>query len=388
MANFLPFSKPTIGEAEIAAVVDVLKSGWITTGTKNKQLEEKFCQNIGCKHAISVSSATAGMHITLMALGIGQGDSVITPSQTWVSTLNIISLLGAKPIMIDIDPETLMINAEEIEEAITPTTKAIIPVHYAGAPCDIDAIRRIAIDKGIVLIEDAAHAAGTSYKGQAIGARGNAIFSFHAIKNITCAEGGMIATDDSKLAERIRRLKFHGFDADTFDCKIQGRCPQAEVIEPGYKYNLSDIHAAIALVQLQRLDEMNARRQELAAQYHKAFSLPKGIPLQPLGIPNYEHVHAWNLFIVRVDKKICGVDRDTLMKELKENHNIGSGLHFRAVHTQKYYKKYYPELRLPNTECNSDKLCSLPLFPDMQDRDIDRVVNALQHIIGLDSATN
>ncbi|WP_339058070.1 UDP-4-amino-4-deoxy-L-arabinose aminotransferase [Candidatus Regiella endosymbiont of Tuberolachnus salignus] len=388
MANFLPFSRPAIGEEEIAAVVDVLNSGWITTGTKNQQLEEKFCQRIGCQHAISVCSATAGMHITLMALGIGPGDEVITPSQTWVSTLNIISLLGAKPVMIDVDRETLMINAAAIEEAITPQTKAIIPVHYAGAPCDIDAIRKIAIDKGIALIEDAAHAAGTCYKGQAIGAQGTAIFSFHAIKNITCAEGGMIATDDAKLAERVRRLKFHGLGADAFDRQIQGRCPQAEVIEPGYKYNLSDIHAAIALVQLKRLDEINARRQALAEQYKKAFELPALRLLQPLGIPDYKHVHAWHLFIVRVDKERCGVDRDTLMKALKDKHQIGSGLHFRAVHTQKYYKKYYPELRLPHTEWNSDKLCSLPLFPDMQDGDIARVVNALQQIIGSASVTN
>ncbi len=378
MQNFLPFSRPSIGTEEISAVVDVLSSGWITTGPKNQQLETDFCRFFGCKHAIAVCSATAGMHITLMALGIGPGDEVITPSQTWVSTLNMIMLLGAEPVMVDVDRDTLMVNAADVEAAITSKTKAIIPVHYAGAPCCLNALRSIAQQHGIALIEDAAHAVGTRYEEQWIGEQGTAIFSFHAIKNITCAEGGLIATDDDELASKLRRLKFHGLGVDAFDRQIQGRSPQAEVVEPGYKYNLSDIHAAIAVVQLQRFSDINARRQELVVRYLDALV---GSPLQPLAVPNYPHLHAWHLFMVRVDEERCGISRDALMIRLKEL-GIGTGLHFRAAHTQKFYRERYPLLHLPNTEWNSARLCTLPLFPDMSDSDVDRVVDALATIIG------
>lgn len=232
MSDFLPFSRPAMGAEELAAVKAVLDSGWITTGPKNQQLEEAFCQLTGNQHAVAVCSATAGMHITLMALGIGAGDEVITPSMTWVSTLNMIVLLGATPVMVDVDRDTLMVTPEQIEAAITPRTKAIVPVHYAGAPVDLDAIYAIGERYGIPVIEDAAHAVGTLYKGRHVGARGTAIFSFHAIKNITCAEGGLIVTDDSQLAQRLRSLKFHGLGVDAFDRQTYGRAPQAEVLAP------------------------------------------------------------------------------------------------------------------------------------------------------------
>ncbi|AVF35045.1 UDP-4-amino-4-deoxy-L-arabinose aminotransferase [Rahnella sikkimica] len=373
MENFLPFSRPSMGDEEIEAVGQVLRSGWITTGPQTHQLEQDFSAAFGCKHAIAVSSATGGMHVTLMALGIGPGDEVITPSQTWVSTLNMIVLLGAEPVMIDVDPDTLMVSAEAIAAAITPKTKAIIPVHYAGAPLDLDPIYAVANQHGIQVIEDAAHAAGTRYRDRWIGAQGTAIFSFHAIKNMTCAEGGLIATDDDVLADKVRALKFHGLAVDAFDRQVQGRKPQAEVVEPGFKYNLSDIHASIAVVQLRRLTEINARRTELAQRYLDQL---QGSPFLPMGIPAYPHLHAWHLFMIRVDKERCGITRDALMERLKEQ-GIGTGLHFRAAHTQKYYRERYPDLSLPNSEWNTDRLCSLPLFPDMQDSDVDRVVAAL-----------
>lgn len=220
--------------------------------------------------------------------------------------------------------------------------------------------------------------AGTRYGNQWIGEKGTAIFSFHAIKNMTCAEGGLIATDDDELADKVRQLKFHGLGVDAFDRQLQGRSPQAEVIVPGYKYNLSDIHAAIAVVQLKRLPEINARRQELVTQYYKALN---DSPLQPLAVPSYAHQHAWHLFMVRVDEQRCGISRDSLMERLKAL-GIGTGLHFRAAHTQKYYRERYPNLNLPNTEWNSARLCTLPLFPDMLDSDVERVVDALATIIG------
>ncbi|EPQ4128661.1 UDP-4-amino-4-deoxy-L-arabinose aminotransferase [Proteus mirabilis] len=377
MSHFLPFSRPAIGDEEIKAVESVLRSGWITTGPQNHQLEQDFCEKFGSKHAIAVCSATAGMHVVLMAMGIGPGDEVITPSQTWVSTINIITLLGAEPVMVDIDRDTLMVSAESIKKAITPRTKAIIPVHYAGAPCDLDALRAVADEAGIPLIEDAAHAIGTRYKDEWIGEKGTSIFSFHAIKNVTCAEGGLVVTDDDELANRVRCLKFHGLGVDAFDRQVQGRKPQAEVVEPGYKYNLSDIHAAIAVVQLSRLEEMNAKRAELVALYREKL---QDSPLEMLSVPEYPHLHANHLFMVRVDKNACGIDRDTFMEKLKQK-EIGTGLHFRAAHTQKYYRERYPSLSLPQSEWNSATLCSLPLFPDMSNKDVIRVVDAINEIL-------
>ena len=378
MREFLPFSRPSMGDEELTAIQDVLKSGWITTGPKNQQLEEAFCQLTGNQHAIALSSATAGMHVTLMAMGIGAGDEVITPSMTWVSTLNMIVLLGATPVMIDVDRDTLMVTPQSIEAAITSKTKAIIPVHYAGAPADIDAIRALGEKYNIPVIEDAAHAAGTYYKGHHVGCRGTAIFSFHAIKNMTCAEGGLVVTDDEKLAQRIRSLKFHGLGVDAYDRQTHGRAPQAEVISPGYKYNLADINAALALVQLGKLHEANKRRTEIAQRYLRELA---DTPFQPLTVPAWPHVHAWHLFIIRVDETRCGLTRDALMEALKAQ-GIGTGLHFRAAHTQKYYRENFPDLSLPNTEWNSARICSLPLFPDMTDDDTSRVIAALHQLAG------
>lgn len=377
--TFLPFSRPSLGEEELAAVKAVFESGWITTGPKNAELEQAFCQLTGNQHAIAVSSATAGMHVTLLALNIQPGDEVITPSLTWVSTINIITLLGATPVMIDIDRDTLMVTPEQIEAAITPRTRAIIPVHYAGAPADIDAIRAIGERHGIAVIEDAAHAAGCYYKGQHVGQQGTAIFSFHAIKNMTCAEGGLIVTDDAELADRMRSLKFHGLGVDAYDRHTHGRKPQAEVIMPGFKYNLPDISAAIALVQLNKLAAINTRRAEIAQRYLTELA---DTPFLPLAQPEWSHQHAWHLFIIRADEATCGLSRDALMETLKAQ-DIGTGLHFRAAHTHKYYRERYPQLSLPNTEWNSDRICSIPLFPDMRDEDVSRVIGALRHIAGV-----
>lgn len=375
--SFLPFSRPAIGDEEIAAVTAVLKSGWITTGPKNHELEQLFCQMYGCKHAIAVSSATAGMHVALMALGIGPGDEVITPSQTWVSTVNMITLLGATPIFVDVDRNTLMTNARLIADVITPRTKAIIPVHYAGAPADLDPIYELAAQHQIAIIEDAAHAVGTQYRGRWIGAKGTAVFSFHAIKNVTCAEGGLVTTDDDDFAAKVRMLKFHGLGVDAFDRQMQGRKPQAEVITPGYKYNLPDINAAIAVVQLHRINELNARRAELVARYRAALA---DSPLLPLSVPDYPHLHANHLFMVRVDPARCGIDRDTFMQRLQAM-EIGTGLHFRAAHTQKYYREKFPLVFLPDTEWNSDRLYTLPMFPDMTDDDFNRVIQAIHAVL-------
>lgn len=376
---FLPFSRPAIDRADIERVVSVLESGWITTGPRCAELEERFAASVESPHAVALTSATAGMHLLLHAFGIGAGDEVITPSMTWVSTVNLITLAGAKPVFVDVDRDTLMVSAEGLADAITPRTKLIVPVHFAGAPLDLDPLRALAAKHGIPLIEDAAHVAGAAYRGRPIGHGGTAVFSLHPIKNLTSGEGGIVTTDDAALAERVRRLRFHGLGADAYQRESQGRTPQAEVLEPGFKYNLPDMNAVLAIGQLERLAAMNARRAELAARYAKLLAEVPGV--LPLGIPAYPHRHSWHLYIVRVDREQAGIDRDRFMAGLKER-NIGSGIHFKAAHRHAYYRRMLEgTLKLPNTDWNSERVCSLPLFPDMQTSDVDRVVDAIRSVV-------
>ena len=374
--DFLPFTRPAITAADIEAVTDVLKSGWITNGPANAAFEQEVCRLTGNRYGVALSSATAAMHLLLKVLNIGPGDEVITPSMTWVSIANMIELVGARPVLVEVDRETLLVRPDAVAAAITPRTKLIVPVHFAGVPVDIDAIRAVA--GGIPVVEDAAHALGTCYKGRHIGAE-HAIYSFHAIKNVTCGEGGMFVTSDEAIAAAIRRWKFHGIVMDAFDRQNRGRSPQAEVVEPGYKYNLTDMSAALGLSQLRRIDAINARRTELAMQYRAAFAdMPE---IRPLGDPSgYDFKSAWHLFVVRVDTP--KYTRDEFMAELKAL-NIGSGLHFRCVHLQKYYREtygYQPGF-LPDTEYNSDHILSLPLFPDMTDGDVGDVVAAIRELL-------
>lgn len=378
--QFLPFSKPSFDEEDIRAVGDVLRSGWITTGQHAAKFEEEFSAYVGARGSVALASATGGMHVALRALNIGPGDEVITPAMTWVSTVNLIVLAGATPVFVDIDRDTLMVLPEAVEQALTERTRLIIPVHFAGAPADMDAIRRLAAPRGIPVIEDAAHAAGTEYRGSRIGAAGTAIFSFHPIKNMTTGEGGMVCSDDADFLNHVRRLKFHGLGVDAFDRRQQGRSPQAEVVEPGYKYNLTDMAAVLGRRQLARLDDFNRRRTALAMRYREQLA---GVDeVLPLRDPVYPCRHAWHLFIVRLDIDHARRDRDAFMESLKQR-NIGSGLHFRAVHLQKYYREQMGFQRgmLPNTEWNSDRICSLPLFPDMRAEDVDDVVAAIKAVL-------
>lgn len=377
---FLPFSRPSISDDDVAAVSAVLRSGWLTTGEQCARFEDAFASRVECRHAVAVTSATAGMHLLLHALGIGPGDEVITPSLTWVSTVNLIMLSGATPVFVDVDRDTLMTRAELVANAITRRTRLIVPVHFAGAAIDIAPIRRLASDHGIAVIEDAAHAAGTAYRGKPIGHAGTAVFSLHPIKNLTSGEGGVVCTDDDELAGRVRRLRFHGLAADTFDRETQGRAPQAEVVEPGYKYNLPDMNAALALSQLGRLDSMNESRTRLAEHYRERLGELDGI--EPLAMPAYPFTHAWHLMVVRVDEERAGLGRDDFMAALKQR-GIGTGIHFRAVHRHRYYRESLDvSTPLPNTDWNSERVCSLPLFPDMTRDDVDRVVDAIHAVLG------
>lgn len=379
-AEFLPFSRPSITEEDISAVGDVLRSGWITTGPNVAEFERAFCEYVGCKRAVALSSATAGMHIVLKGLGVGPGDDVITPSMTWVSTINLIVLAGATPVFVDIDKDTLMISPDSVEGSLSPRTRLIVPVHFAGAAADMVSLRSIADRIEIPLVEDAAHALGTHYLGAHVGKEGTSIFSFHPIKNITTGEGGMFCSDNDDLTDHINRLKFHGLGVDAYDRQTHGRSPQAEVLEPGYKYNMTDMAAVLGLRQLARVDEFNRKRAALAIRYRELLSEIDEI--LPLSVPPDTTRHAWHLFIVRLDTDRAGLSRDDFMAGLKQR-NIGTGLHFRAGHLQKYYRESMDMRRgmLPNTEWNSDRICSLPLFPDMTFEDVDDVVDAIKEVL-------
>lgn len=378
--SFLPFSKPSITDDDVAAVTDALRSGWITTGARCLELERRFSAYVGADDGIAISSATAGMHLLLKALEIGPGDEVVTPSMTWVSTVNLIVLAGATPVFVDVDRDTLVARPEAYEAAITPKTRLIVPVHFAGAAADMAPIRELARRRDVALVEDAAHAAGTRYRGEPIGALGTSVFSFHPIKNMTTGEGGIVCSDDAALLRRLRRLRFHGLEADAFDRETQGRSPQAEVQEPGFKYNLTDIAAALGLSQLDRIDRMNARRSELAARYGRLLAGIEAI--LPLRVPEGTTRHAWSLFAIRLDTERAGMSRETFMAELKRR-NVGTGIHFRGAHTHRYYREHYPlpAGALPNTDWNSDRICSLPLFPSMEDDDVDSVVSAIASVL-------
>ena len=375
--EFLPFTRPNVTAEDIECVTEVLKSGWITNGPVNSEFENAVAEFTGASGAVALSSATAAMHLVLKVLNIGPGDEVITPSMTWVSIANMVELTGAKCVFADVDRDTLLVTPEAIRAAITPRTKLIVPVHFAGAALDLDGIYEAAGD--IPVVEDAAHALGTFYKGRHVGGKRNAIYSFHAIKNVTCGEGGMFVTGSKELADAVRRWKFHGIGMDAFDRQNRGRSPQAEVLSPGFKYNLTDIGAALGLSQFRRIRQINSRRRELAMLYRKLIAdVPE---LRPLADPaGYDFVHAWHLFVVRVESS--KLTRDAFMAKLKEK-NIGTGLHFRCTHLQKYYREAFgfkPGF-LPATEYNSDHICSLPLFPDMLDSDVDDVVSAIREVL-------
>lgn len=378
--EFLPLCRPLISEEEISAVADVLRSGWITTGPKTAEFEERFRDHVGARGAVALASATAGMHLTLHALGIGPGDEVVTPSLTWVSTVNLIVLAGATPVFADVDRDTLVVTASSIKPCLTPRTRLIVPVHFAGGAVDMAPIRALAAERDLAVVEDAAHATATCFEGQPVGRRGTAIFSFHPIKNMTTGEGGIVCSDDERLLAAIRRARFHGLGVDAWDRTAQGRAPQAEVIEPGFKYNPTDVAAALGIGQLARLDEFTERRRLLAEVYRERLA---GVAeILPIAIPPGTTRHSWSLYVVRLDTELAGISRDELIERLRRD-NVGSGLHFRPAHQHAYYREHPDRWRgeLPNTEWNSGRILSLPLFPGMTVEDVHEVVEVLEEAI-------
>lgn len=380
-SNFLPFSTPTLDDAEINEVVDSLRSGWITTGPKVKRFEEAFASYVASPFAVPLSSATAGLHLTLLALGIGEGDEIITTPMTFASTVSIPILCGAKPILVDIEEGTLNINAAKIREKISPRTKAVIPVHFAGQACDMDPIFSLAKEYSLTVIEDAAHAAGTEYKGKKVGSLDSvSIFSFHPNKNITTGEGGMVCTGDEHLAEELSLLKFHGMSREAWKRFAASGTPNYDIVMPGFKYNMMDIQAAIGIHQLPKLDSFIDRRTEIAHFYNRELADIAELSLPALA--PYQQRHAWHLYTPLVRIELLSITRDQFMADLK-NRNIGSGLHYKAVHQHSWYRENLPqpEGSLPNADYASDRILSLPLFPSMTEDDARDVVEAIKDIL-------
>jgi dTDP-4-amino-4,6-dideoxygalactose transaminase len=376
----IPYARPSIGEDEIAEVEACLRSGWLSTGPRAQRFERELAESIGVRNALGACSGTAALHLAVLAAGIGPGDEVITTPMTWVSTANVLLHAGARPVFVDIEPGTLNIDCTRIAAAITPRTKALLPVHFAGQPCDEDALEAFAKSHGLKLIEDAAHALGASYRDKPIGTFGDAtMFSFHPAKNLTTGEGGALVTDSDEIAARAQRLRFHGID-QTAESRFGGRGAGAyDVVEAGFKYNFTDLQAAIGLHQLARLGEMNARRTAIAEQYLEQLAhVPHVLPLERAPYP---HVNAWHLMVVRLEVEALTVSRTEVLAELKEK-GVAPGLHFVPLHLQTLYRSMVDDPSLLSVATDAfDRILSLPLYPDMTDADVTTVVDALADVV-------
>ncbi|MGE6630434.1 DegT/DnrJ/EryC1/StrS family aminotransferase [Bacillus sp. NPDC077027] len=380
-AQFLPYALPSIEQEEIDQVIDTLKSGWLSTGPKVKQFEDQFKQLTGAKHAIAVNSCTAALFLALKGKGIGVGDEVITTPLTFCATANTIIHTGAHPVFVDIDPATLNIDPAKIEEAVTPKTKAIVPVHFAGQSCHMDEVLQIAKNHGLFVLEDAAHALYTTYHNRPIGSIGDATaFSFYATKNLATGEGGMLTTNDDKLADRMRRMALHGMSKDAWNRYGEKGTWYYEVEEPGYKMNMFDMQAALGIAQLNRLTDMQKRREQIAIAYGQAFQDEAGLILPPV---HEEGRHAWHLYVLQVEPEKAGLTRDELIKQLHQTYKIGTSVHFIPVHLHPYYKQsfHYSDADFPEAMNYYQRTLSLPLYPSMTDEDVTYVIEAVLEIV-------
>ncbi len=377
---FLPYNRPDIGQAEIDEVVDTLRSGWITTGPKTKEFEKRFAEYIGSRHAIAVNSCTGGLHVALAAAGIGPGDEVIVPTMTFCATANVVVHLGATPVVVDVEPDTLNIDPQCLEAAITPRTRAAIPVHLYGHPCEMDYIVEIAEAHRMLVVEDAAHAVGAEWRGRRVGTLGQATaFSFYATKNLTTAEGGMITTDDDEYAKEMRIWTLHGISHDAWKRYSAEGSWYYEVVAPGFKYNLTDLQSALGLHQLARLEEMTQRRTELASRYTEGLGdLPQiELPACRSGVR-----HAWHLYPIRLRLNMLTIDRATFIEQLRAE-GIGTSVHFIPLHRQPYYADRFgfEPSDFPVADAAYERLISLPLYTQMSERDIDDVIEAVRRVV-------
>lgn len=381
MKKFIKFHSYWLTNDEKRELIDTLNSGWITTGPKTKKFEEQFADYVKAKYAIGVSSGTAALHLSLLALGIGKGDEVITTPITFVATVNAILYVGARPVLADVEPDTLNIDPEQIRKKISKKTKAIIPVHYAGQPCRMDEITRIAKENGLSIIEDAAHAIEAEANGRKIGSIGNlTCFSFHPIKNITTGEGGMITTNDRKLSERLRIFSWHGLDKEAWKKRSSGQFKYYDMMYLGYKYNMTDIQASLGIQQLEKIGAFWKKRKRYTEIYDSILKdEPNIITLPPLKKGNK---NAYHLYPIRVKTENLKLSRDEIMTRMQKK-NIGTSVHFQCVHLFRFYKKYfnYPLGAFPIAEYASERLISLPLYPKMTEDEVSYVAKVIKQIV-------
>lgn len=378
--SFLPFAVPDIGQEELAEIADAIESGWITTGSKTQQFERDFASRVDARHAVAVSSCTAAMHLAIEAIGVGSGDEVITTPYTFASTAEVVCHLNARPVFVDIDPRSLNLDPERLEAAITNRTKAILPVHIGGLPSELDEIEAVARRHRLTIVHDAAHAFQASYKGRAIGSTDHVTcFSFYATKSITTGEGGMICTSSADLAERCRRMAQHGISKDAWHRQGSQHAWSYEVAAPGYKYNMSDISAAMGLAQLRKAAAMAERRCRIALRYNEVFG--RCSELQTPHAPSHSQ-HAWHLYVLRLHLDRLTIDRDEFIQKLTER-NICTSVHFIPLHVHRYYRKKYG-YQAEDFPAAYEQYCravSLPIYSKMDDRDVQDVIDAVLEIL-------
>ena len=378
--DFLFFHKPFIGEDEVNEIVDTVRSGWLSMGPKTIRFEEAFNSYIGSKKSIAVSSWTAGGHLVLEAFGIKPGDEVIVPTMTFPATAEVVCYLGAKPVFVDVEEDTLNISLKEIEKAITPKTKAIIPVHYGGQPCDMDEILQIAKDNNIRVMEDAAHALPATYKGKKVGTISEVTcFSFYATKTLSTGEGGMICTNDDEIAERCSIMRLHGINRDAWKRYTESGSWYYEVVAPGFKYNFTDLQASLGLPQLKKVDSMWQSRKDIAARYTAALKDNEFLTLHTV---KEDRESSWHLYPVRLNLEKLKINRAQLIDEMRKL-NVGAGVHFMPVHQHIYYTQTYnlDDKNYPVASAVFPRLVSLPIYPGMKEENVDKVINVLVDLL-------
>lgn len=378
--TFLRFGAPKFDTKEIGEVVKTLKSGWVTTGPKTHAFEEQFKKYIGVPQALALNSGTAALHLGLLAAGVGPGDEVIVPAMTFGASANTVVHCGARPVFVDCERDTMNIDPTKIEAAITPKTKAIMPVHMAGRPCDMDAIFEISKKHNLKVVQDAAHAVETGYKGKKIGAYGDySCYSFHAIKNLTTAEGGMLTMENEAMYKKCKTLSLHGMSADAHDRYGASGYKHYEHVEAGFKYNMMDIQAALGIHQLAKIEKNWKKREKIWKRYMKELhDLPI---ILPAPVRNGDR-HAYHMFTVLIDTEKTSITRDQFLNELAAR-NIGTGVHFRALHLHPYYRKTYgyKEGDFPNAEWIGDRTASIPIMPHLTVKDVEDVIKAIKDVL-------
>lgn len=375
---YIPFHRPSIGDAEVDLVVEVLRSGWLTTGPLTARFEREFCARAGAGHAIAVNSATAGLHLALVALGVGPGDEVITTPLTFCATVNAVLHTGATPVLADVD-ETLNIDPDRVAAVLSDRTRVLLPVHFAGLPCDMPRLWRIAADRRLAVVEDAAHAAGAAVNGVPIGGGSSdaVAFSFYATKNMTTGEGGMVTTPSGELARRIRSLCLHGMSRDAWDRYSTTGSWHYDVVECGFKYNLSDLASAIGLCQLAKLDAMTERRRDIARAYTEAFFEVPELETPPEGGGG----HCWHLYVLRLNLSLLDIDRGTFIDQMRAR-GVGCSVHFIPIPLHSYYRTVLPKR---DTCCRAlseyPRLVSLPLYPALTGAAVQQVIRAVLGVV-------